>query len=220
MLIEIRNEIRDRVRLGWFQLQSVEVRALDPSLVAATGQRTEELRQQFPDAGSASATLEPARRLYRGLGIDPSRRRPASEALLRRVLQGKGLPTVNTAVDAANLTSLTIFLPVGLYDADRLEIGSAGVRLTLGDAGDAYEGIGKGEVHLAERPVLKDESGPFGNPSSDSLRTAVTERTRSLLFVLYCPADQPLPDLERALDASAAILMQFLGGTKVASSSC
>src|SRR6185436_4940620 len=39
------------------------------------------------------------RALFHRLDIDPTKSRPSSEALLRRVLQGKGLPHVNAVVD-------------------------------------------------------------------------------------------------------------------------
>ena len=129
--------------------------------------------------------LAPARRLYRAFGIDPTSTRPSSEALLRRILQGKPFPSVNSAVDVCNLCSTSFLLPIGLYDAAKIQ---GDVNLRRGEPGESYSGIRKDAVNVAGRPVLVDASGPFGNPTSDSLRTCVTEETASLFMVIFAPA--------------------------------
>lgn len=212
MAWKIENHLQDRARVARVVLRGVEVRAEHPGLQDAIAQRSAELSSTYTEPSEASEALAPARRLYHGLGIDPSKRRPSSEALLRRVIQGKGLYTVNTAVDAANLASLTYLLPVGLYDLDEVESSSQTVVLRLGHPGEEYEGIRKGMIHVGERPTLADDLGAFGNPSSDSLRTCVTEATRTLLFVIYGPADTSDAEMERCRVVSEEILQQFLGG--------
>jgi DNA/RNA-binding domain of Phe-tRNA-synthetase-like protein len=138
--------------------------------------------------------LAPARRLYRAFGIDPTSTRPSSEALLRRILQGKPFPSVNSAVEVCNLCSTSFLLPIGLYDAAKIR---GDVSLRSGEPGESYPGIRKDAVNVAGRPVLVDEEGPFGNPTSDSLRTCVTEGTASLFMVIFAPADYA----QAALDA-------------------
>jgi len=139
-------------------------------------------------AGQPPSSIEglaPARRLYRAFGIDPTSTRPSSEALLRRILQGKPFPSVNSAVEVCNLCSTSFLLPIGLYDAAKIH---GGVILRRGEPGESYPGIRKDAVNVAGRPVLVDEEGPFGNPTSDSLRTCVTEATASLVMVIFAPA--------------------------------
>jgi DNA/RNA-binding domain of Phe-tRNA-synthetase-like protein len=155
-----------------------EVDALCQALVARhAGQQPSEIEG-----------LAPARRLYRAFGIDPTSTRPSSEALVRRVLQGKPFPSVNSAVDVCNLCSATFLLPIGLYDAGKIE---GGVILRRGAPDEAYPGIRKEAVHLGGRPVLSDGHGPFGNPTSDSLRTSVDATTTSLWMVIFAPAGYP-----------------------------
>ncbi|HZN55426.1 MAG TPA: phenylalanine--tRNA ligase beta subunit-related protein [Candidatus Polarisedimenticolaceae bacterium] len=137
--------------------------------------------------------LAPARRLFRAFGIDPTSTRPASEALVRRVLQGRPFPRVNAAVEVCNLCSVTFLLPIGLYDAGKIR---GDVTLRRGAAGESYAGIRKDAVSVAGRPVLEDDEGPFGNPSSDSLRTCVTEATEALFMVIFAPSDYPAAALE------------------------
>jgi DNA/RNA-binding domain of Phe-tRNA-synthetase-like protein len=128
------------------------------------------------------------RAMYRALNLDPHHTRPSSEALLRRVLRGGDLPRVNAVVDTANAWSLRNLCPVGLYDADHIK---GSIRFVVCAEGEGYEGIGKPWINLGGRPALRDEAGPFGNPSSDSARTAITERTRRVLAVTFAPPSFP-----------------------------
>ena len=164
-------------------------------------------RMVVAHAGRSPSSIEglaPARRLYRALGIDPTSTRPSSEALLRRVLQGKEFPSVNSAVEVCNLCSTSFLLPIGLYDAAKIH---GAVTLRRGGPGESYPGIRKDEVNVAGRPVLVDEAGPFGNPTSDSLRTSVSERTSSLFMVIFAPADYP----QAALRAHVAFAHETIG---------
>jgi len=152
--------------------------------------------------------LAPARRLYRAFGIDPTSTRPSSEALLRRVLQGKPFPSVNSAVDVSNLCSTSFLLPIGLYDAAQIR---GDVTLRRGEAGEAYPGIRKDSVNVAGRPVLVDAVGPFGNPTSDSARTCVTEATASLFMVIFAPADYPGAELDLHASFARGAIARHLG---------
>ena len=158
-------------------------------------------------AGRAPGDIEglaPARRLYRVFGIDPTSTRPSSEALLRRILQGKPFPSINSAVEVCNLCSTSFLLPIGLYDAAKIR---GDVTLRQGEPGESYPGIRKDSVNVAGRPVLVDDLGPFGNPTSDSLRTCVTEETASLLMVIFAPSDYA----QAALDAHVAFARDAIG---------
>jgi len=150
------------------------------------------------------------RALFHSLGIDPTKHRPSSEALLRRVLQGKGLPVVNPIVDACNLCSLEHQIPLGLYDRDRLH-GEIVVR--MGREGEGYEGIRKQRVNLAGRLLLADDEGPFGAPTSDSLRTSIAPETRNAAVVLFCPAGRAANSLSTALEYVAGLLSRHCGAT-------
>jgi DNA/RNA-binding domain of Phe-tRNA-synthetase-like protein len=184
-----------------------------------------ELMAHYPNPAGALPAFSAARRMYHACGLDPSKVRPSSEALVRRILQGKGLARVNTAVDAANLASMSILRPVGLYDADAIEPvdaseangrpdpGVSVITLRMGTATEEYPGIGKVMIHLEGRPTLLDRLGPFGNPSADSARTRVTEETTRLLFVVFEPADEPAGEQEKHLALALAVMQRHLGGT-------
>jgi DNA/RNA-binding domain of Phe-tRNA-synthetase-like protein len=220
----IRNRASDRVFPAWFGLRGVTVRPASEALHQEIQLRCGELQARYRDPASALPAFTPARRMYHACGMDPSKTRPSSEALVRRVLQGKGLYQVNTAVDAANLASITIFRSIGLYDADRIhpeapsEAGNSSghasgvIQLRLGRAGEQYPGIGKESIHLEGRPALVDAQGPFGNPSADSERTKVTPETRRLLFVLFEPVGDSQAEVEKRLSICSQILMRHVGG--------
>ncbi len=211
------NEIPERAVVACFALRGIRVSATDPGLDTALEARGRELRAAFEEPAAAVSIFAPARRLYLDLGIDPTRHRPSSEALVRRILQGKGLYRVNTAVDAANLASITHHRPVGLYDADRIrpepaDSGAFSATLRLGREGEAYPGINKDMIHLAGRPTLADLDGPFGNPSSDSDRTKITLETKRLLFVLFEPRGETPDAVREHLALSLSLMRAYVGG--------
>jgi DNA/RNA-binding domain of Phe-tRNA-synthetase-like protein len=126
----------------------------------------------------------PARALYRRFGQDPTRHRPSSEALLRRVRRGGCVPRVNSLVDVANVVSLRLQVPVGLYDLDNVE---GQLRLRLGRPGESYAGIGRETVSVAGRLCVADDVGACGNPSADSARTMITTRTDQAAWIFFLP---------------------------------
>src|SRR5438128_9498871 len=118
-----------------------------------------------------SGTIGPvdrARELYRRFGVDPTKMRPSSEALARRMKKGEPLPRINSVVDVANAMSVQLQVPVGLYDLDKVKDDELVVR--LGAEGESYEGIGKEKVHVAGRICVADSDGPCGNASAVSAR--------------------------------------------------
>ena len=122
------------------------------------------------------------RRVYRACGKDPSRYRPASEALIRRMLQGKQLYQIDTLVDLVNLASIAYGYSIGGFDADKFQ----GNTLTLGvgKAGEPYEGIGRGMINIEGLPVYRDEKGGVGTPTSDNERTKMELSTTHLVVLI------------------------------------
>lgn len=127
-------------------------------------------------------SIQATRRIYKLCGKDPSRYRPSGEALVRRVLQGKGLYQVDTLVDLINLASMKYGYSIGAFDADKF----SGDTLTLGigKEGEPYEGIGRGMINIAGLPVYRDAVGGVGTPTSDHERTKVSLSTTRLLVLV------------------------------------
>lgn len=122
------------------------------------------------------------RKVYKACGKDPSRYRPASEALIRRMLQGKQLYQIDTLVDLINLASIRFGYSIGGFDADKFH----GDTLTLGvgKTGEPYEGIGRGMINIGGLPVYRDADGGVGTPTSDNERTKIDINTTHLLVLI------------------------------------
>jgi DNA/RNA-binding domain of Phe-tRNA-synthetase-like protein len=122
------------------------------------------------------------RRIYKACGKDPSRYRPASEQLIRRMLQGKELYQIDTLVDLVNLASIAYGYSIGGFDADKF-VGDT-LTLGVGKEGEPYEGIGRGMLNIAGLPVYRDEQGGVGTPTSDNERTKMTISTTHLVVLI------------------------------------
>jgi DNA/RNA-binding domain of Phe-tRNA-synthetase-like protein len=183
--LSLENELRGLLRIGAVEASPVEVAPASEKLLGEMDELAGRLRERWSGRKPSEIdALKPARDLYKSFGIDPTKTRPSSEALLRRLLKAKPLPRIMNAVDLCNLLSLSFMLPLGLYDSAKID---GDVLLRLGRAGESYPGIRKDEVQLEGRPLLIDRQGPFGNPTSDSLRTSVDDRTNSLWLVIFAP---------------------------------
>ena len=126
--------------------------------------------------------IEATRRVYRACGKDPSRYRPASEALIRRMLQGKTLYQIDTLVDLINLASIAYGYSIGGFDADKF-VGDT-LTLGIGREGEPYEGIGRCMLNIAGLPVYRDAQGGVGTPTSDNERTKIGIHTTHLLVLI------------------------------------
>jgi len=156
--------------------------------------------------------LAEARTLYKSFGMDPSRHRPSSEALLRRVLKGRDLYHINNVVDTCNLASLQFMLPLGMYDLPLIQ---GDVTLRTGLEGEEYPGIRKGPVHLCGRLGLFDDQGPFGSPTSDSPRTCTGESTTTILAVIMATGGYARPRMADNAILLSDLFTRYCGGVEV-----
>lgn len=183
-------------------LEHVTVLEGDVRIDRRLGDVERALREQPP------SNVAPTRTMFKRIGLDPTKTRPSSEALLRRVMRGDPLPRVNSLVDVCNWCSVEFQLPYGLYDSAHVD---GTVSLRLGLDGESYPGIRKDEVHVGGRMTLADERGAFGNPTSDSARTMVTTATTSALVVVFAPQELQMDWLVPVLDTTLARMAEFTG---------
>ena len=167
-------------------------------------------RLPFPRSVLESPQIEMTRRAYKALGKDPARYRGSAEALLRRVVAGKGLPQINAVVDIINLVSLESRLPVGLYDTAQVR---GDVVFRAGRAGESYKGIGKYDLNLEGLPLFADDQGPHGSATSDSERTMVTSKTEGILAVIVSFGGAE--GLDRWTQRMSTLLSQYASAQKV-----
>jgi DNA/RNA-binding domain of Phe-tRNA-synthetase-like protein len=173
------------------------------------GRVQEILKLPFARGVLESPQIVATRAGYKALGKDPARYRGSAEALLRRVIAGKGLPQINAVVDVINLVSVESRLPVGLYDLARV---TGNIVFRAGRAGETYKGIGKYDLNLEGLPIFCDELGPHGSPTSDSERTMVTGETKQILGIIvsFGGAD----GLERWAQRMVELLQRYASATE------
>ncbi len=206
----VADNVAHRLKLGLVTAAPVQIGPAGTSLEEDIASTCRALREHYGNAEPADIIgLKTARELYHAFGIDPTRTRPSSEALLRRIVRGKPFPRINNAVDWGNLVAVKTLLPLGLYDTNKLR---GTVLLREGDPGEAYPGIRKETVHLEGRPTLVDGDGPFGNPTSDSLRTSVDDSCTALTLVLFAPPSVTTAVLTEHVQMIARGMAEHLGG--------
>jgi len=206
------------VKLGTIEGDAVRVGPADQALAQLMDEVCERKRRQFTlESLADSKPVRDVRAMFREWGMDPSKYRPSSEALLRRVVQGKGLYRVSNVVDIGNLGSIETGWPFGCYDRSRIQ---QPIEFRHGVAGESYEGIGKQTWHLQGRPLLADFQGPFGSPISDSTRSMITESAKDILIVLYVPVGAIDASLEVAIKRVIERLTLFAGASVTRSGIC
>ncbi|MGC8916884.1 MAG: B3/B4 domain-containing protein [Thermoanaerobaculum sp.] len=163
--------------------------------LAATGKASEALatlRAEVAERVRASVKLEELaahptaaamRKLFRQAGCDPTRWRPSSEALARRMLKGEELPAISPLVDLNNCLSLELLVPACVLAAGTV---TGPVTLRAGRAGETMDSL-RGPVSLEGKPLLADALGPFSTPITDSQRVKVSPETREAWLVAYLP---------------------------------
>jgi len=202
MNFAIASDLASIVRPGVLWLEDATVVERDHGMDAPLAAAEAAVRINPP------AETTSVRTMFKRVGIDPTKTRPSSEALLRRVRKGDPLPRINSMVDVCNWCSFEFQLPYGLYDAAHIE---GDVMLRIGADGESYPGIRKDDVHVGGRIALVDAAGPFGNPTSDSVRTMVTPATTRALLVVFAPRDLETKRLKQVLDVTSQRMQQFTG---------
>ena len=183
----------------------VEAGASPAALLEEMKTRENEIQKlPFPRGVLASPQVEATRAAYKALGKDPARYRGSAEALLRRLVAGKGLPQINSVVDIINLVSVESRLPIGLYDLAHV---TGEIVFRAGRAGETYKGIGKYDLNLEGLPIFCDSAGPHGSPTSDSERTMVMAATKEVLGIIISFGG--VEGLERWAQRMSALLTQY-----------
>lgn len=196
-------------RLGCTVFEQVTVRGTSPALTQEFIKLQAEIANAYQlDILPKLPRILAVRSMYKKLSIDPAKYRPASEALVRRVLQNKGVYYVNSAVDVNNYCSIKTLMPFGLYDLDKIK---GEVCYCLARDG-TYVNISGNTLSTDNKPCLVDNLGVFGNPTADSLRTAVSLSSRRLLSVAY--VDEEVSDfaLTEILDLIAEMMVRYNNG--------
>lgn len=181
------NHFPERMRLGairLYDLRVMDIQKLEHHIQERVAKIRSDYETKKPEGYFSS------RKLYREFGIDPTRYRPSSEALWRRVRKERMFTRRDPLVDLTNLLALEYQISFGLYDLDKIR---GPIVAGAGTFADRYQSLGRGMIHLEGKIVLSDQRGAFGNPSSDSMRTCIDHRSRNILQVLFFHRDYSGP---------------------------
>jgi DNA/RNA-binding domain of Phe-tRNA-synthetase-like protein len=213
MQLQLDEQLKTRiagVTFGMVTIRGVTVRARDERLWNQIEMLCQRLaRENSLDRLSENQQIAAVRSLQKSFGFDPTRYRPSSESLLRRVLKGQGLYQINTAVDVNNLCSLEFLLPMCSYDLRNVE-GQVCVR--IGKAGEEYPGIGRQVFQAENNVIIADDRGIMGSTVSDAERTKVTTETADILVAIYAPAMSNPRIIEDYAALTGQRMVEFNGG--------
>ncbi len=154
-------------------------------LSGAARQVAERLRRELQlETLSSHATVFALRKLFRAAGCDPTRYRPSSEALLRRLLKGEEFPAISPLVDLNNCLSASLAVPCCVMAEETV---TPPFVFRVGKPGESYESL-RGPFNLEGKPLLADAQGPCDAPISGNQRVKVTPETKRAWLVAYLPA--------------------------------
>lgn len=203
------NELVPNFKIGTITYHDIAI-SESPQMIKGRFQLfTESLQLEEKNAADYPGVVE-YRKVFKSIGIDPSRYRPASEALLRRVLSGKDLPSINSGVDVNNFFSIRFAIPIGLYNLDKIE---GDVEILIGGAEDTYEGLNGREMNMEGKLLSRDEVGAFGSPIVDSKRTMVDESVKNALHIVYLQPSMDKSEAHELLESMAKMFTQVNGGS-------
>lgn len=209
--IQLSDSLEGIARVGAVFLRNVSNGPVSLDLRKRAEALATELRQTIGDRSlSDLASVQRNRTLFHRLGVDPTKDRPSSEELLRRVLRDHDLPKVNILVDAVRFASLAVQCPLSVYDWDRL---TPPVLVRIGRSQESYVTSSNRRVDLEGRLVLVDGECLFGNPSHDSERAFVTLGTVRSLIVAWAPASTSNEDLEAILREVIEVTTEYTDAT-------
>lgn len=191
---------------------TVENSPTRPELLEMIDEECRRLRESLEiPAINRRPAIAATRAAYKALGKEPNRYRPAGEALCRRIVKGQDLFVIDTLVDMINLLSIRSGYSIGGFDASLIE----GTKLVLGrgNAGEPYEGIGRGTLNIEGMPVYRDAVGGIGTPTSDNERTKISLSTTRLLMIVNCYGEE-MP-LEQFKDEAVDLLRRFASASEI-----
>jgi DNA/RNA-binding domain of Phe-tRNA-synthetase-like protein len=171
-----------------------------------------ELRSSYSiDTVKDVRTLRMQRDFFWHMGVDPTKVRPASEALLRRIVLNKGLPRVSPLVDAYNLASVKTLLTFSAFDLARID---PPLSVRFSREGEVVVLIGQRRKKLTGKELVLTDSAKVlcVYVHGDVDKTKVTAATTDVLVVAYGIPGMPREELEEGLTVAANYIRRFAGG--------
>lgn len=183
-------------------------------------QKAADFRQKYnSDTLLSNPNISAWREIYRSFGVKPKRYKPTAEALLRRLIKGEEIPTINTAVDSYLVVEVEYLLPVGGYDLDKV---SGNIKLRISPGEEPFQPLGninqeettnKGEVIYSDNKQVLTRKWNFRDCNS----TKITLHTKTIgLFIEGAEKDIETKTINKSLEKLQEYIKNFCGGeTKI-----
>lgn len=203
------------ISIGLVEVEDVKVEMSSEYYKAELNLLEKYIQDKFKSSPpSENEIISSTRRMYRTAGWEPTKYRPSSEALVRRLIKGNGLYKINNIVDFANLVSARYHIPLGLYDLDKIY---GDIFIDIGKDGETYEGISKPIINAAGKIILRDDQGVFGNPTADSLRTSIQKNTHRVLTLFFIGPGIPKDYIDEMIKKLTSYYEYFSDPVKIIS---
>lgn len=189
--------------------------------ITKTNTKLEDLKQKLLESKKGLSTedinkVSPIisyRNMLKKTGIDYHSRRPSPEALLRRIVLGKGLYTINTAVDAYNLAVIETGIGLGGFNYSKI---SPPVVLRFSDNGEKMHLLGdESPVTIKEGELVysdKEKLLTLDLNYRDINETKITEKTKDIILFADGGPGIDREDVLKALKLGSDYIVQFCGG--------
>jgi DNA/RNA-binding domain of Phe-tRNA-synthetase-like protein len=192
------------------QIDGVKIQKKDEELENFKREIMAQVRNEYSlDALKDHQTFRAYRDFFWRIGIDPTKIRPAAEALIRRILAGKNIPRINTLVDVYNLASIKSRIALATFDAEKLE-GELIMRFAI--KGEEFYGIGMKEPLVlkgGEIVICDNEKMIAVYPYRDADNTKVTEKTKNVTIVICGVPGLSKTSLENASKVTLEYIKRF-----------
>ena len=163
------------------------------------------------DSLKDAPTFRAYRDFFWRVGIDPTKTRPAAEALIRRILRDNPIPNINTIVDAYNLASIKTEIALAAFDIQELE---GDLVMRFARRGENFLGIGMEkpiELEGGEVVISDDQKLVAIYPHRDADRSKVTEKTRNILLLVCGVPGITMDMLAQAATVAIEYITRFCG---------
>ncbi len=155
--------------------------------------------------------IDATRKAYKAFGKEPNRYRPSAEALCRRIVKNMDLYYINSLVDLINVISITSGYSIGGFDINKISGDS--LTLGVGNEGEEFDAIGRGQLNIANMPIYRDSTGGVGTPTSDNERTKLDLSTSRLLMCINIYGEE-MP-VEETIELSKSLLKKYANAANI-----
>ncbi|PIR61171.1 MAG: hypothetical protein COU68_00815, partial [Candidatus Pacebacteria bacterium CG10_big_fil_rev_8_21_14_0_10_45_6] len=196
------------------KISGVQIQKESKELQELTKKILQSLTVSTTEDITSLAPIQAYRKLLKATGTDFHSKRPSPEALLRRIMQGKNLYQINTAVDAYNLAVLETGVGLGGFDASQL---TGPVQLRFSNQNESMQLLGDSEPTLTRENQLvyadAEKAITIDLNYRDIDATKITTDTTDILLFADGAPNLAEDDILAALQKGAEYIQQFCSGT-------